>query len=180
MDGGSSVTYNYNGIAYNGTGGVNPRTMAIYIDTLPSPTSISIPVYPSTSFPTFEFPMDLRGYAATIPGFEYYIAGGMKSNQQVTDQVLRLIPASPVGIENFYTNNEFHIFPNPTSEQINIRFKKLEKRTIQLIDILGNEILNFETSEVQFQLDVSNYPKGIYLVKVTSAEGSSSQKIIVQ
>jgi hypothetical protein len=74
----------------------------------------------------------------------------------------------------------FKLFPNPTSDQINVIFEKPKKRNIQLIDILGNEVFKVENNKSSLQLDLSDYPKGIYMIKVTSAEGSSSQKIIVQ
>ena len=170
--GGANTTYNYNGIAYNGTGGVNPRTNGVVFDTTNN-TSDLIPV---TSSPGI--PMDLRGVANFGNSF-YIIAGGMLQNQKVSNKTYSLM----AGISSVKENKKvfsFQLFPNPVSEQINIRFDKPKKRTIQLIDILGNEVFKIENKESSIQLDISDYPKGIYLVKVTSTEGTSSQKIIVQ
>jgi hypothetical protein len=170
--GGSNTTYNYNGIAYNGTGGVNPRTDAVVFDTTFNTSGI-IPVATST-----KIPMDLRGVASL--GNSYYIvAGGMLQNQKVSNKTISISIGASSILENI-NSISFKVFPNPTSNEINIVFENNEHRTIQLLDVLGNEILTVNNKKLSFQLDVSNYPKGIYLVKVTKAEETSSQKIIVQ
>lgn len=77
--GGSEVTYNYNGIAYNKSGGVPPAERVLILDTNSELTSMKIP----------GLPMDLRGIAS-VSGSVKYLAGGMLANQEITDKVFRL------------------------------------------------------------------------------------------
>lgn len=70
-------------------------------------------------------------------------------------------------------NDNLFIFPNPTSEYLNIiDNNKSEIKQIILYNIFGNQILeSYETKKV----DVSNLRNGIYLVKII---GENSEKTI--
>jgi N-acetylneuraminic acid mutarotase len=167
--GGSEITYNYNGIAYNGSGGVPLKSKILAYNSLTNEfdtTSSAIPI----------LPMDLRG-GATLSS-DYYIAGGMLENQTVSNKSYKITAFIDQIKEN--KNILFSIYPNPTSSQINLLFDKIENKTILLIDILGNKILTQESNSNNIQLNVSNYPKGIYFVTITSKKGSSTQKIIIK
>ena len=72
--GGSEVTYNYDGIAYDGGGGVPPANRAIVYDTETGEMS---------SY-DFVYPMDLRGVAEISDG-KKYLVGGMENDQTVSD-----------------------------------------------------------------------------------------------
>jgi hypothetical protein len=77
--GGSHKTYNFDGIAYDGSGGGEPADQLFAY-------------MPSTGnwwVDTLNLPMDLRGVAATSER-ERYLVGGMVISQQVTDSVVKL------------------------------------------------------------------------------------------
>jgi len=76
--GGSTVTYNYNAIAYNGSGGVNPSNRDLYL------TNDKL----NTMF-LKNLPMDLRG-VAEINDSTKIIVGGITENQQVSNKVYKL------------------------------------------------------------------------------------------
>lgn len=78
--GGSKNTYNFNGIAYDGSGGVPTAKRDLYTDT----TSILWKEILNT-----QLPMDLRGIA-DINNTIKYIAGGMGDNQIVSNAIYRL------------------------------------------------------------------------------------------
>ena len=172
--GGSDVSYNYNGIAYNGSGGVEPQNRNLWTGGAGGPLD-SFQVFGAT------LPMDLRGIAGPfgILDSDFYIVGGMETNQQVSKKTLLL---QHTGIFSIDENemNKFNLFPNPALEQVNLVFEEIEKRTIRLFDILGNEVFKAESDQLSHQLDVTQYSKGIYLIKVQTDKGSSSQKIVVQ
>ena len=75
--GGSGITYNYNGIAYNGSGGVPPLNRVFTLKNGELEVS------------TVKVPMDLRGIAS-IDSTTRYIMGGMLENQLVSNKVLLL------------------------------------------------------------------------------------------
>lgn len=79
--GGSATSYNYNGVAYNGSGGVEP--------------SLNIARYEAYHHHWYEGGttpygvMDMRGNGQVSPT-EWIIAGGMESGQQVSDKTYLL------------------------------------------------------------------------------------------
>ncbi len=76
--GGSSNTYNYNGIAYDKSGGVNPNQRVL-----------SLKDQKFNLFFNNNITMDLRGIANINDTIKYLI-GGMEKNQKVTNKVYKL------------------------------------------------------------------------------------------
>ena len=81
-----------------------------------------------------------------------------------------------LGINN-HTIEEFAsiIYPNPTSEYINIVSEILITK-IEIFNLLGKQIL---TTGNQSQLDVSSYQAGIYVIKLYSENQYSIKKIVI-
>ena len=80
------------------------------------------------------------------------------------------------------TISELNVFPNPTSDFLNIVLpnSNSHKISIKLISTLGVIILNKQfQSTNEIQLKLINYPTGIYYLIVTSEENSYIRKIIL-
>ncbi len=70
-----------------------------------------------------------------------------------------------VGIEpNIVANNNVKIYPNPTNGLVNI--KNVEGATIEVYSITGNLIKTVKSNNVNVSINLSDLPKGTYLVKV--------------
>ncbi len=89
-----------------------------------------------------------------------------------------------VGIkENGSALNEVFVYPNPFSKKLNIKGNDTGKITsIQLYDLLGKEIITEieKNSDETKIVDTENLTGGIYFLKLNSAEGSKTVKIIKQ
>jgi len=70
-------------------------------------------------------------------------------------------------------------YPNPTKDYINITSSSLIK-TIQVYNILGQEVYSSKVNSKQKQIDVINFPKGNYIAKVKTDNGEVSKKFIVE
>ncbi|NND93219.1 MAG: hypothetical protein HKN45_00020, partial [Flavobacteriales bacterium] len=103
--GGSAVTYNYNGIAYNGSGGVEPLNRILGYD----PAGVGWTDQIDQPFGI----MDLRG-SAQVAENQFVICGGMEADQTVTDRAFLLTFG---GISDLAESEElsFDIYPNPVS-----------------------------------------------------------------
>ncbi|MCT4580655.1 MAG: T9SS type A sorting domain-containing protein [Flavobacteriales bacterium] len=172
--GGSNVTYNYNGVAYNGSGGVSPNNRDLYLDTDRHLAWV-------TNF-TQNYPMDLRGIA-NISTTEKYIAGGMLDNQTVTDKVYRLsweYTLTNIGYKK--ENSPYKVFPNPiqSGARITIETTELVFSSIELYDIGGKLLLRkpLNSYSMSFMLPALN--SGIYYLHINSEKGKSVQKISVR
>ena len=67
--------------------------------------------------------------------------------------------------------NDISLFPNPTTATVNINFKPGH---IVVTDATGRKVIEFESTEKQCTLDVSNLPNGIYFVQANGNDGSKA------
>ena len=84
------------------------------------------------------------------------------------------------GIANLEKDATMHIYPNPTSDILNIiiDWEKPESCTITVYDITGRVciIQNLEKADhTQKKLDVSKLPAGSYYLKVANAQGQMAK-----
>lgn len=63
------------------------------------------------------------------------------------------------------SSNNFNIYPNPSSDNITIEFEKVESQPIYIFNIIGNIIYQETINDKNINIDVSNWSKGIYLIK---------------
>jgi hypothetical protein len=51
-------------------------------------------------------------------------------------------------------------------------------RNIDLYNSLGTKVLNTSTTTEMYQLNIDDYPSGIYMIVVTTKDGVKKQQII--
>ena len=75
--------------------------------------------------------------------------------------------------------NEVSIYPNPTSDVLNITTSSNDLSELTVKDITGKIVLkqNFNN---KITINTENYSKGIYLIDVKNNLGTVSEKISVQ
>jgi len=90
--------------------------------------------------------------------------------------------STDLAIPTIKNNFSFSIYPNPTSDKITISMSKISNETqVSISDIQGKQILNtvFHNKKV-FELNVSNFAKGIYLIKINTDNAIVNKKLIIQ
>lgn len=76
---------------------------------------------------------------------------------------------------------DFSMYPNPASDFIFIRRPgNSTLLRVEVSDMYGRLLRQFESSDQQFSLNVTDYQLGTYIVRLTSSEGSVSKSIIIQ
>jgi hypothetical protein len=63
------------------------------------------------------------------------------------------------------TKNSFNVYPNPAFNNVTIEFEKVEAQSIYIFNIVGNIIYSETINDKNLNIDVSNWSKGIYLIK---------------
>ena len=71
-----------------------------------------------------------------------------------------------LGINNF-NNSNFSYFPNPVKDVLNLQYSE-EISKVQVINLLGQEVMVKSINASQSQIDMSSLTAGTYLVKVTA------------
>ncbi len=86
-----------------------------------------------------------------------------------------------VGINEYTAESLFNVYPNPSNDFLNIGFlnNDIDGKNISLYDGLGKAVYQTTTYEFEFQINVSKYPKGIYLLVVTDGQTRKTEKIIL-
>ena len=77
-----------------------------------------------------------------------------------------------------FNNLNVQVFPNPSNKFITIESKNEIISELELFDLQGRMLQNIKLNNISIQLDISNYQTGTYLLKIVSAEGSKTLKII--
>ena len=92
----------------------------------------------------------------------------------------------PVPVQQLSDVSLFAIFPNPTSNNVNINFttKKQVQLNINIYNTLGQIIYNIELGNVDGDfstlLPLDNFSSGIYSVELTDGHNSTIEKLLVR
>ena len=70
----------------------------------------------------------------------------------------------------------FNIYPNPTSDYLNIVSTKYDIQKVHIYDLSGKQML----SESKSKIDVSKLPSGVYMLIIKTQEGNKNFKFIKQ
>jgi len=86
------------------------------------------------------------------------------------------------GVNEYTTQNLIsNVYPNPTSDKLNIYLSKKSDYKISISTIEGQNVLSAKTNEDYSQLDVKNISAGLYLLEARDIKSgeSFSKKIII-
>jgi hypothetical protein len=84
-----------------------------------------------------------------------------------------------IGFEELTVLETFSIYPNPTSSHLNISTEQTTQTTYTLYSITGKKIQN-ASFNLQTQLDVSQLPNGLYILKLENEGTTQTMKLIKQ
>ena len=81
-----------------------------------------------------------------------------------------------------FTLNDLSIYPNPASNEINLKWNNSEDVSIRIYNSLGK--LMFYGKKINlfqnFKVDVSSFDSGVYYVKLNSKKGEITKKLILK
>ncbi|MDR2971066.1 MAG: T9SS type A sorting domain-containing protein [Bacteroidales bacterium] len=103
-----------------------------------------------------------------------------------------LITVGGVGIEELQvTSDELRVYPNPTTGELRVTSDKLQVTSVEVFDMMGRkyEISRFARNDAgnstlgvasTLRLDISNFPAGIYFLRVETDKGIVTKKVVKQ
>ena len=77
----------------------------------------------------------------------------------------------------FEVDGSIAVYPNPATTEVTVKANNNIK-SIQLYDAQGRIILTSLTDSLEWKLDISNYSKGIYFIKIITEKGAQVQKLL--
>jgi hypothetical protein len=72
------------------------------------------------------------------------------------------------------------IYPNPSSREVTVSLPSAVSATMRLVSLDGTVLREIATSEREVKIDVSGYPTGSYLLKITTADAVATKRIEVK
>ena len=81
--------------------------------------------------------------------------------------------------------NEFEVYPNPASNQLNIRLHNTNTAilSLTLFDVSGRTVLHkteFSGNKNDYQVNIDHLNNGLYLLKINSVEKTITKRIILK
>ena len=74
----------------------------------------------------------------------------------------------------------FKIYPNPTTSELRVESGELKVNSVEVFDIYGKKLSQLSTfnSQLSTQINVSQLPAGVYIIKIQSDKGVYKQQFI--
>ena len=111
------------------------------------------------------------GSTLLISVWRYSFAGGGTNGSFV-------ISAYDASLSNAsFDDASFVAYPNPVKDMLNLSYSQNISK-VQVINLVGQEVITNSLNATQGQIDMSNLPVGTYLVRVTSDEQVKTIKVI--
>lgn len=80
-----------------------------------------------------------------------------------------------------FDENQFDVFPNPTSGQLSVTFPAEDDYTLSFIDALGQIVQTTQISaQKTAQLDLNSVAPGVYMLKIENAEEFVLKRVVVE
>ena len=90
-----------------------------------------------------------------------------------------VIEGNVVGINEMEnTSASVSLYPNPADNMINLQSSE-EISSVQIFDMFGKNIANYEVNGTQTQISVNNLSVGMYMAKIATENGSVVKKFNV-
>ncbi len=86
---------------------------------------------------------------------------------------------NPISIAEFLVNN-MEIYPNPATSIVKLTSTNNAKKLVKITDVAGSVVRTLNSTNTNLEINVSNLPKGVYLIQVTVDDASATHKLIVQ
>ncbi|TAJ12651.1 choice-of-anchor D domain-containing protein [Marinilabiliaceae bacterium JC017] len=84
---------------------------------------------------------------------------------------------------NDLSHSEFRVYPNPTKDILNVDLGELNTSDL-VLEVLDNSGMALHHQEINTEvktitLDLINYPRGVYLIRISNSDFVKTQKVIV-
>lgn len=91
-----------------------------------------------------------------------------------------VIHAAPIGIEEKNESVLFSVFPNPASSYLSVQLNTTNASFINLKNSMGESVISVDNVKGKYDMDLSDFAKGVYFLEVRCNNAKSIKKIIVQ
>jgi hypothetical protein len=108
--------------------------------------------------------------------------GNLWCTNRQQNKLIMVEPGEFTGTQNLQNKIRFSVFPNPTTGSINIEIPQLkidEGITLTLSNAIGENLLEINGAGKNHQLDMADFPNGVYIVNILAGNYTGSKKVIL-
>jgi len=151
--------------------------------------TITVPVYAIDNFGTMLDDAHINGIALIVNPSNVAIRNsdrGQANTAHYTIDYIKVgdVASSTTGIVPAHANaiKLFSCYPNPTSGQVHIQLSDVlnKEYSISLCDYTGQVVADYSGTSTDFNLDLSSYKQGMYLIKIISGTSVYTEKVILK
>lgn len=82
--------------------------------------------------------------------------------------------------ETSTSSHDLYIYPNPTNGIVYIKAFEDKIQSVTVANMTGKVLMSQDANSDLAEIDLSSYPKGIYLVNVVTENGSYTEKVVLK
>lgn len=154
---------------YKSTGdetGVLPEKMKVFLGNAANSAAQTIELWDNDNIENYEYETAVINYTPTANGVFYLGFQAYSDADQFTLSVDNVkVYVKTLSVSDL-DNNKIAHYPNPVKDILNIVDTK-EISSVAVFDLSGRQIFSQNVNNKQTQINVSNLPTGIYIVKAT-------------
>ena len=114
-------------------------------------------------------------------GNEFYMPYWIDANEGY--ELYKFTPPPPAPTSSKTISKEaLTIYPNPTVESVTLSFGRGSIRSLQLVNTMGQLVAEYqiEKNTTRFVLSMKDQPSGMYLIKLTDADGNAHVERVIK
>jgi hypothetical protein len=95
--------------------------------------------------------------------------------------ILKTTNGGGLGIPETTLTKNLKVYPNPATNSLTLNLSQMQQQqnaSLSIYDIQGKQLLQQNISEAQTQINISNFAKGIYIVKLQTDKETLQSKFV--
>jgi hypothetical protein len=83
-------------------------------------------------------------------------------------------------VEDMFSEGTIAVYPNPATDKFTIEMSSSVKASIEIFDALGKKVKELQQNGSKSVVDLTGFPKGIYMINIVSEGKLTSKKIALE
>lgn len=111
--------------------------------------------------------------------YYYRLRTNLKDSIELHSYPIMATTLSPASICQLKKSN-FEVYPNPATTSVSVVLENEQPATLDIYNLIGSKIQSTTLSCKETTVSLAGFPKGSYLFKLSSNEGTQTKKVMVE
>lgn len=133
------------------------------------------------TFRGYDLSSNVKLFSVDVTNGNVFNSSTSTENSAGFEEPVCILPSPPSSLDDIDEDKLFMLFPNPSGGIINCKLSVVDvgEVTIEVYDFLGKKCFSTLLESPAFNIDLSSYPRGIYLVKLKASGRTGCRKIVL-